>query len=186
MKYLFLDTETGGLGLDKSLLTLYMEVTDEKFNSVGFFDLLLKPDDEVYRVTGGGMSVNGINLAEHDKNPSTITYKKAGQELYLFLKWQKEEGSHLIPVGHGVDGDIRHIQDKLVSRSTWESFCSHRYLDTSSICKYLQLCGKLDENLSGSLESLKDHLGLKEKSHTADGDVRVVKEVLKYFKRLLK
>lgn len=49
MKYLFLDTETGGLGLDKSLLTLYMEVTDEKFNSVGFFDLLLKPDDEALK-----------------------------------------------------------------------------------------------------------------------------------------
>ncbi len=180
MRYLFLDTETGGIGLDKSLLTLYMEITKEDFTPCHKLLLELKPDDGLYHVTGKGLDVNGIDLVSHDAR--AITYKEGGRRLYDFLNRNSpRDVSFFVPVGHGVDGDIRHVTDKLVSRGTWEQFCSHRYLDTSSICKFLQIKGKLDPSLPGSLESLKQFLKIEAKSHTADGDVFVVKEVLKYF-----
>lgn len=182
MKYLFLDSEMGGLGLDKSLLTLYLEFTDDKLETVEPLHLFLKPDDGVYRVEGGGLRVNGIDLTRHDL--TAIPYKKGGTLLYEFLKKHQERPEDIVPVGHGVDGDIRHITDKLVARGTWEQFCSHRYLDTSSVCKFLQLKGLLPASLKGSLESLKEHYGIQETSHTADGDVRTIKQVLKHFLNL--
>lgn len=184
MTFLFLDSETGGLGLDKSLLTLCLEVLTQEDLMAGkkgdSLLLELKPDDEVYCLTAQGMKVNAIDLLEHDKQ--AISYTKGGELLYAFL-YTHSLGARkiLTPVGHGVDGDIRHIQDKLISKKSWDKFCTHRYLDTSSVCKYLQAIGKLEASLTGSLESLKHYLELEGRSHTADGDVKIIKGVLRHF-----
>jgi len=95
--FLALDTETGGIGPDKSLLTLYAVALDDNLNPVAFsgddfkvaggileLDLKLKPDDGIYRVTGEALGINGINLSEHDKE--AIPCKKAGTLLYEFLE----------------------------------------------------------------------------------------------------
>lgn len=158
MKYIFLDDETGGIGLDKSLLTVYLMVTDDKWKFLGDLYLFLKPEDGVYRVTGESMSIHGINLSEHDK--IAMPYKEGGKTLYNFLKKHSDEGrDKLTPVGHGVKGDIDHIIDKLVSRGTWDTFCSYRVLDTSSTVQFLKTVGVFPD-ITGSLESLAKHFGI--------------------------
>lgn len=177
--YLILDTETGGIGLDKSLLTAYFLVCDDKFNKLDDLYLFVKPDDGIYRVNGEAMEINGINLVQHDKK--AIAYKKAGTVLYQFLErnfgYRKER---MVPVGHGMSGDLDHVFDKLISRSTWETFVSYRRLDTSVALQFLKSCGLFPETVSGSLESLVEYFDLKKDGelHDAKVDAELTKEVL--------
>lgn len=174
IRYIVLDTETGGIGLDKSLLTAYFEVVTRDFSPWATCFLRLKPDDDVYRVSAEGLEVNKINLVEHNK--TAVTYKQGGTHLYEFLKTASEGGKiKLIPTGHGMSGDLDHIFDKLVKRSTWETFVSYRRLDTSVLCNFLRLTGYLPETVSGGLENLAEFFGFdKQNVHTADGDVKLI------------
>ena len=68
VKYLIIDTETGGLvEHDPSLLSLYAYLTDSKLNYLDDIELKIKPDDEVYRVNPYALNINKINLVEHNK-----------------------------------------------------------------------------------------------------------------------
>lgn len=177
--YLVFDTETGGIGLDKSLLTLYLQATDNQFNPVGDLYLYTKPDDGVYHVTGEAMSINKINLIEHDK--IAIPYKKAGTTLYEFLKSNfRGKDDRMVPIGHNMDGDLQQIWDKLLGRATWESFVSYRRFDTSAVIQYLKAKGVLPDSVSGGLENMIDYFGLpKGQNHSAEYDAKMTLEVLK-------
>jgi DNA polymerase III epsilon subunit-like protein len=177
--YLILDTETGGIGIDKSLLTSYFMVCDNNFQKVDDLYLFVKPDDGIYRVTGEAMGINKIDLVEHDKK--AITYKKAGTALYQFLEknfgYRKER---MVPIGHGMSGDLDHIFDKLMSRATWETFVSYRRLDTSIVLQFLKSCGVFPDTVSGSLESLVEYFHIKRNGelHDAKVDAELTRDVL--------
>lgn len=141
----------GGRELKYSLLTAYFMVTDENFKILGDLDLKIKPDDGVYVVSGQGMSVNKINLQEHDK--VAMPYKQAKPLLYNFLKKYGEK-SRLTPVGHGVKGDIAHILNTIASEGSWEQFCTYHYIDTSVVLQFLRACGKMPMDCDGSVEAL--------------------------------
>lgn len=177
-KYLHLDCEMGGRELKFSLLTSYFLVTDENFNTLGELFLETKPDDGVYIVSGQGMSVNGINIQEHDK--TAITYKAAKPLLFNFLK-QQASGGHLIPVGHGVRGDIEHVQDKLISEGSWNQFCTYHYIDTSVVLQFLRGCDMMPLDTDGSVEALAEYFGvtiLPKKLHDPYYDTHQTKLVL--------
>jgi hypothetical protein len=180
--YIILDGEMGGIGLDKSLLTMYFRVTDKDFNLVDELYLYLKPNDNIYRVTGEAMSINKINLVEHDWK--SVTYKEGGTALYNFLSKNSINivGSiKLVPVGHGMNGDLDHIWDKLISRNTWETFISYRRLDTSVALQFLKACDLFPDTVSGSLDSLIQHFGIKVEGnlHDARTDTLCTLECLK-------
>lgn len=141
----------GGRDLKYSLLTAYFLVTDDSFRCLAELYLQVKPDDCDYFVSGEGMAVNGINLQEHDQ--VALYYKQAKPLLFNFLKAQSN-GGHLIPVGHGVKGDISHILDKLISEGSWNQFCTYHYIDTSVILQYLRACGKMPLDCDGSVSAL--------------------------------
>lgn len=177
--YIILDTETGGIGIDKSLLTAYFMVCDDKFQKIDELYLRVKPDDGIYRVTGEAMGINKIDLSKHDL--VAMPYKKAGTALYQFIEknfgYRKER---MVPVGHGMSGDLDHIFDKLISRPTWETFVSYRRLDTSVALQFLKSCDMFPETVSGSLESLVEHFDIKRSGelHDAKIDAQLTKEVL--------
>jgi DNA polymerase III alpha subunit (gram-positive type) len=177
--YIVFDTETGGIGLDKSLLTLYFQVTDKDFQPVNDLSLAVKPDDGIYHVTGEAMGINKINLVEHDK--IAIPYKKGGTVLYEFLKSNfKGKDNRMVPVGHNMDGDLQHIWDKLLGRATWESFVSYRRFDTSAVIQYCRAKGTLPDTCSGSLENIIEYFKLpKGEHHNAKYDALMTLEVLK-------
>lgn len=188
-KLLFLDTELGGPEQEYSLLTAHFSTFDENFNLLGSLDLKLTPDDGVYHVSakpGSGIDINKIDLVEHSK--TAITYKEGGTKLYNYLQsmYGSEPTSLLTPVGHNVRGDINHIIDKLISKGSFNKFVSYELIDTCSIARFLQFCGKLPCDISCGLNSLKSHFEIKVEgsAHEAKSDVLACVEVFKHLKRL--
>ncbi len=190
MKYLHLDCEMGGRDLKYSLLTAHFMVTDANFEWLGEFSLRVKPDDGVYVVSGQGMSVNKINLQEHDK--IAIPYKEAKPLLYNFLRSHSAgvfNGAirpnffpcRLTPVGHGVKGDIEHVLKNLISEGSWEQFCTYHYIDTSVFLQVLRACGKMPEDQDGSVEALAKYFGIpiEGELHNAQVDVETTAKVFK-------
>ncbi len=156
-KYLHLDCEMGGLDLQHSLLTAYFLVTDTDFNKIDELYLRLCPNDGNYFISSLAMEKNKIDIIEHDK--IATPYKKAGTILYEFLQKNglKEKP---IPVGQGIRGDLRFIWNYLVSRFTWETFVSYRYVDVRSLCIFLQACGKISPEVTGGLKSMVEYFGI--------------------------
>ncbi len=159
-RYLFLDAEFGGLEKEKySLLSVFLKMTDNSFNSVSELYLYLKPDDGIYKVCGEAMNVNRIDLKVHDTR--ALTYKEGGTKLYEWLRSMTNNGSiKAIVVGHGVYGDVEWILQYLISHGSWEKFCSYRKLDTSVVCQFLKSCGMFPEEVSGSLISLAKYFNI--------------------------
>jgi DNA polymerase III epsilon subunit-like protein len=178
VKYIAIDTETGGLGIDKSLLTLGLVFADENLNEVTSSYFEIKPNDGIYRVTGKALEINGINLVEHDK--VAMTEKFVGSELYRLLHIHSNGGKNkLIPIGKQMDGDIAQIFDKLIKRDTWEQSVSYRKIDISGIMNFMQHLKLLpDFKGKGSLSDLTEHYGISNSGlHNALEDARMTLRV---------
>lgn len=182
MKFIALDTETGGTHAECSLLSVYVCVLDENLVQLDELDLFIRPNDDLFRVTAEGLGVNGINLVEHAK--VALTEGQAAQALYNFLNKHNPDGQDkLIPIGHNVTFDIVRIKETLVS--SWDKFVSYRKLDTGSIAQFLKLRGDLPNTTTGSLGSLLEHFGIKPEGmlHSAKTDTLATVELLR---RMLK
>jgi oligoribonuclease (3'-5' exoribonuclease) len=176
-RFIFLDTELGGLDTDCSLLTAYFAVTDSKFNILSALDLKMKPDDGKYVITAQGMDVNKIDIVSHDIN--AITYKSAGTMLYDFLKTNKGDDL-LVAVGQNVGFDVVRLTGPLMKRATFETFVSYRKLEIGTITRFLQMTGKLAEDAPMGLLPLRDYFSItKGNDHDAKDDVLASIEVLK-------
>jgi DNA polymerase III epsilon subunit-like protein len=158
-KYLFIDTETGGIGLDKSLLTAGFVFTDTDYNVQYEYHARLKPNDGIYHVTAEALSINKIDLVEHNK--LTQTYKEFGTILYNMLL-NSCNNEKIVVFGKNVHFDLAHIWDKVISRATWEQFCSYQVVDLTSVWKYLEISGKVPVLPKTSLGNIAKHLEIKE------------------------
>jgi oligoribonuclease (3'-5' exoribonuclease) len=178
--YLSLDTETGGFGLDKSLLTIGLVLANSDFQIMDYHHFWVKPDDGVYKVTGQALSVNGINLHTHDS--IATTERVVGTKLYeLLSKWSDSGKTKLIPVGKQVAGDIAQIQ-KVISKGSWENFVSYRPLEVSSVAWFLQSIGLLPASNGGLSDLVKHYRVAEENFHDALGDARMTLAVLRAMK----
>jgi DNA polymerase III alpha subunit (gram-positive type) len=188
MKYLGLDVETGGVDLDKSLLTSYLGVyifNDGVFTLEDELYLYTKPNDGVYHCNGEAMGINKIDLVEHDKK--AITYGEAGGILREFLIKNSNNGKDkLIPIGHNVKFDTTFIKDKILK--TFEHYVSYRTLDTGPIAQFLKLCGLIPDDKMGGLSKLAEHVGCKPEGelHDAKTDTHLTVAVLQKFIALIK
>lgn len=183
MKYfLGVDTETGGISEETSLLTAYYgfyQLNNSKFTLLDDLDLKIKPNDGIYRVTSEGMNVNKINLIEHDK--IAIYEKFAGQQLYKKLQeWFVISKDKIVPVGHNVYFDINRTTDRLISKGSWETFVSYRAMDTCTLAQFYRICGKLPADISCSLSHLAGYYKVQVtgKHHEAKCDVEMTMGVL--------
>ncbi len=156
--YIAFDGEFGGIGVDKSLLTLYVCLVtleiDSTFRIIKDLELKIKPNNSVYQVTAEALSINKINLVEHDK--VAITEKEAGTKLYDFLSTSYNETgkNKLIPIGHNPNADILQITNKLISANSWNQYVSYRIIDTAGLAQFLKITGKIPDNISCSLSHL--------------------------------
>jgi hypothetical protein len=189
--YIALDCEMGGIDLKYSLLTVYFRVLNNEFEFVDDLYLPLKPDNGDYVLTARGMEVNQINLIEHDKIAITYTDGKDVLRKWMYGLSQMPGYQRMDPLGHQVDGDVRHIWDKLMAREKWESYVSYRKIDTSSTAKFLRDRKAIPsetsgpEGVSGSLSSLAEFFGVKPEGqlHHAKTDTLLTIEV---YKKMLK
>jgi hypothetical protein len=171
-------------GLEKeihSLLSAYFLFVDDDFHPIDDLYLYLKPNDGNYVVCARAMNVNKIDLVIHETK--AITYKEGGTKLYQFLKAMSADGRiKIVPVGHGVYGDVEWVIHNLMGRDTFQNFTSYRKLDTQSTCQFLKACGKFPEDVSGSLKSIADYFGIvnvETDLHDAKVDTLLTLEVFK-------
>jgi DNA polymerase III epsilon subunit-like protein len=186
-EYITIDIETGGIGLECSLLTAYLGALDSDMNLIDGLNLSVKPNDgKPYSIKAQGMSVNKIDLIEHDK--IAISEADAGGQLFSFLKKHSDNGkTKLIPIGHNVQFDILHICDKLLNKKHFDQFVSYRKLDTGTVAQFLKFCGQIPDSKTGSLEYLAELYGVKfeGQAHTAKADAIMCASLLKEMRACL-
>jgi hypothetical protein len=181
--YLPFDTETGGLTEESSLLTAHFAVCDSDFNVIDELGLATKPNDGQYNVAAEALTVNKINLIEHDKVAKT--YSDAGQELRNFLwKYSQNGKIKLVPVGKNVGFDVIKINNTILGKKTWSVFTSYRLYDITGLVIYLKRKGKLPLDAPDSLSGLGEYFGIKVDWHTARGDNMAGIEVVKKLESL--
>ena len=181
MNYLFLDTESGGLSLETSLLSAYFLVMDKQFNKKDELLLNVIPDDGKLILTTQGMLVNKINIVNHIK--TAIPYKDAKPILYNFLKKYTDK-DFLVPVGHGIKGDITKICNYILSQGSWDQFCSYITIDTGSLFQYYAALDMIPSDLDGNVETLAKYFKINinfDKLHEAEEDTRLTMEIYKKF-----
>lgn len=187
--FLVMDGEFGGIGLDKSLLSLsfifasYIPGVNSTIQIRDTLNLYIKPNDGIYRLTPTALEINKIDITKHDK--MAVTEKMAGTALYECLKsWYGIAQDKLIPVGHNFYGDIAQICDKLMSKNTWDQFVSYRAIDTAGIAQFMRLNYRLPDTISCSLAGLVEHFKIEidGNAHEAQYDTLAT---LKVFEKLI-
>lgn len=174
---LIIDTETGGIGCDYSLLTFHGMLINENYQLISELSLKTKPNDGIYKVCVEALQVNKIDLLEHSKN--AIPYSEAGMQIKNWL-WRHATGSTIVPCGQNVQGDISILKKHLIP--DWDHYVSHRFIDTLPIAMFLKFNGKIPEKTRCSLSSLVKHYNIdisEDKLHDAKMDCYATLEVLK-------
>lgn len=176
----------GGVGLDKSLLTTYLGIftySDDIYTLEDELYLKTKPNDGAYVCSAEALGVNKIDLVEHEK--TAITYSKAGALLRDFLIKHSTKGV-LIPIGHGVKGDLEFIERKLLK--TLYHYISYRALDTGTISQFLKTCGLLENDNRSGLSYLANKVGIEVPTdiHDAKVDTELTVELLEKYIEIVK
>jgi hypothetical protein len=183
MKLLGMDTESGGPGAEFSLLTACFKVFENVPGSgwapTDKLKFAIKRD--VYRVHPGGMFVNKLDLNEI--NSSGLTLGQASKQLSEFLT-KHAKGAYLMPLGHGVQGDIKIITQgygpelsreesgRLISREHWGGLVSPSYVDSFVLASAKQAKGEFPADMSLKLMDVCQHLGVTGINfHECEGDV---------------
>jgi len=189
LKYLWFDCETGGLDPEKhSLLTAYFAICDRDLNLLDDLYLQLKPSDiSQLSVTEGAMNVNKINLEQHIKDPSTLTYDQGKVKLLELLNRNKipKKRKHYQPAGHNVQFDKNFIFEQLIPQEEFEKTVHYRTIDTSHICSFLKDVDILPEDV-GNLGSLVEYFGIPMRTaHNAKDDIEMNIEVYRAMRQLM-
>jgi len=181
--FLPFDTETGGIGPDVCLLSAHFAACDEDWNVIDELDLLVKPNDGIYKVTAEALTINHIDLIAHDK--VAMPYSQAGQVLRDFLVKNSQNGKiKLQPMGKNVGFDVEKVTENLLGKKTMMQYVSYRNYDITPIITYLKRTGRLDRFAPESLEGLAKHWGIEAKWHTARGDNYAGIEVMRRLEEL--
>lgn len=178
-KYIFIDTETGGLDVNHSLLTMYCGIFDENMNHTGELDLKLKPSSGIYKCSAKALEVNRINLEEHSK--IAITYEHGRAQLESFLDAASKNGDiKLIPVGHNVHFDLKFITHYLMEEKDFHKRVGKIVVDTTAIGLYLKCAGIIPMEVPNSLGDYAKYFGIQTKNlHDAKVDVILNAQVYK-------
>jgi DNA polymerase III alpha subunit (gram-positive type) len=176
--FLFIDTETGGLTTDYSLLTVAAAIADDNFNIIDKICFGVKPP--VYIIDPESIRVNKINLVEHAV--SSMSQEMAAKELTLFL--QKgvllNDNRRLIPVGHNVAFDLQFIWHNLISQQTWNTYCAYPAFDTAAVARFYTISNTIP-NFCG-LVALRQLFKIETgDAHNAMADVLATIELAKKF-----
>lgn len=135
--HLWLDCETGGTEPQYTdLLQAAFIVTNGRNVELGRLELLLKPDNDIFRVTPGALKVNRIDLIEHAAK--AVTYHVGAQMLRDFLaKYKATTGHRLKPAGWNPGFDVGYVTSHLIDVREWGSYCGYGLLDVQSIVYFL-------------------------------------------------
>ena len=146
-RILFIDTETGGLNPDKhSLLSLAMVVWED-MEIIDSMETLI--NDGQLITTEEALAVNKIDIEKHKE--TAISSTKAIEEIIGFISKHFPEQTKITLAGHNVHFDCDFLKVFLSKNGkSFNTFFSHRIIDTSSILYYLYLSGQLKQKAISS------------------------------------
>ena len=180
-KYLLFDTETGGLNpQDFDLLTASFFVIDPVTHVV-IDELDLKIKAEKSRVSSQALSVNNIDLDEH--NQKAISKEEASKALKGFLAKHSGFKTRLIPLGHNIRFDINFVKTQLVPN--WDDYISYEIVDTLDIARFLIKSGAITTS-NAKLETIANFFKIEFLAHDAREDALTTFEVYKKMQELVK
>lgn len=183
--YLFVDTETGGLTPQHSLLTVSAICVDANFDIIprenGEHGIYLKIKHEEYALTAGALSVNKINIAEHDATATPLQDASHNLCAYIEAMRRKSGKPRLIPAGHNVAFDVNFLRSYLINDKEWDEYFTYPAFDTAAIARFLNAAGKHPGGYSlGRLRELYvPHMG--GQLHNAETDNLTTIELAKKF-----
>ena len=188
--YLFMDTETGGLTPQHSLLTVSCIVVDEQFNVVRLPTdnpgLYLRIRHDEYALTAGALAVNKINLVEH--NDKGVKISDATTMMLDFVSRARAvtNKKRLIPAGHNVNFDVQFIRANLLTDQQWNEYFTYPFLDTAAIARFLNSAGMYSGGYS--LTALRSRFlpGMTGDLHNAETDNLVTIELAKTFAYMMR
>ncbi len=182
-KLLVLDTESGGLDpLTHSLLSIGCVVWED--NKLGpEIEILVREDPFV--VTAKALEVNRIDLVEHAAKAVSPTGAQSKLASFVLTHFEAEirYGTKVPIVAHNPEHDvgfIRRLFRIAETRTPYDTYFSHRKLDTASVLRYLSLTGKVPDTAVSS-DGWIQHFGIKvpkSRRHTALGDARATAQLL--------
>lgn len=174
MKYLIIDTETGGTKpAVHSLLQWYGVVTNELLTPGAWVDLRIKHDP--YIVTAKALEINRIDLVKH--HVVAMATADARSRLRHFLETEATQGK-LRVVGWNVNFDIE-FSKAFLGEDLWGDYCDYHVMDVQSYAHGLARRGRIPLEAKG----LKAHAKLFDIDasghHEAGADVEMTRLVLK-------
>lgn len=184
-KYIAFDCETTGLDNNCNLLTVSFVILDSCLNEKKCLNLSLKQNNG-YFVYPEALEINKINIIKHHN--TSLDLIDARKHLLRFLDANKSN-TKLIPIGHNIQFDIKHIKKSgLLKEEEYSKYITPNCLDTISIAQFLKLIGKLNPKQSLSLVNLCSSCKLKRNEqleHSSEYDIKMTIKLLKYFKNIL-
>lgn len=172
-KLLMVDTETGGLDPHThSLLSVGLAVWEDG-SIIDTLEVNIKHD--TYNVTAGALRVNRIDLSQEE---GKVTPSVAVTRIQLFISEHFEYPEKPTVVGQNVQFDMGFLK-ALFGHIPYEATFSHRFIDTASIARFLQLSGASEVRGSG-LSDLIAYYNIQveeNERHTALGDCIVTAKV---------
>ena len=151
-RLLFIDTETGGLNPDKHSLLSFAMVVWEDMEIIDSKEILI--NDGQLAATEEALSINKIDIGKHKE--IAISSSEAIEEITFFIRKYFPEQKNITLVGHNVHFDTSFLKTFLSKNNkNFNSFFSHRIIDTSSILYYLYLTGQIKQKAISSDDAFK-------------------------------
>lgn len=181
MKYLGIDTETGGLYPAKNpLLSVGMVITDKLFRIQHRYEINIKGNSKFCERKA--LEVNGIDIKKHNKG--ALTPFQALKEIKGIIKNHFGEAPPRL-IGHNIHFDIRFMEMlymKFGGRYPKPFKYHYHLIDTMSAAGVLKSIGLVR---SMGLNPLLKQFGIKSvgRAHTALVDIENTVKLLRYFKK---
>lgn len=147
--YVVIDTETGGVNPQQnSLLQLGMLITDRDFKIIKAAQWHIRSRDDRFE-TQEAFKVNGIDLAKHNADPTTLDPREAAGRIDWEL-WDATGGNadrfRLTPCGWNPAFDVGFIKQLDID---WGKYCTYFNYDIASIAQYAKRQGIIPDDLRG-------------------------------------
>lgn len=184
MKFLVIDTETGGLDPEvHSILSVAGVLWEPGKEPSPLFDYLVREDD--IKTTPEAMQVNSIGLDEVARAglaPEVCVHRIEGR-----LDGAFGAGHGVCLAGHNVNFDrgfLRWLYREAKRGTLFDRRYSHRMLDSMSVLLFLQAAGAIPERGKTDLDRLLDEACIPVEPgqrHTAAGDALLTARALESF-----
>lgn len=168
MKYLFIDTETGGIDPQKhSLLSIAFVVWSEENGIENKLELFVK--SEKYVFTKEASRINRFDYIDH--NIKALSQKKVILKIKEFLGENFNDPKNITVIGHNIQFDVNFLRYFFKRNGySFMKLISHRMIDTNSIIKYLIIANVLPNNISNLSDALRHFVINVEQRHSALND----------------